>query len=288
MYTRKMMTVSALFFAVALVSCDPQKLVNDYFARQGLNPLAVVRNDIKPGALIIKKGSRQLFVDSIYDYAPVQKPTAKTENLDHTKDFDAVLKKYETDRQVGGSVAANFLKTVLPINISADLGLTNKVTIDLINAQGHRLMPVEIQTYLSEKGKGLQDYLSTQEKGSVAYVAYETYTADTLSITAESGTDVSAKVELSTEFKPLSSGNASFKYKRTSKETLLIKGDKPYVFAVRTGKLVIKNDVYVLEVTNFASGDVKAVGGDEQYSAPVQQDYAAIKLERIKPPKKKS
>jgi len=278
----KRIAIVVCALTLMLVGCDPQKLINDYFAKQGLNPLAVVRDDIKPGALIISNKGKNVFTDSIFDYSPVARPTTSDQSLSETKDFNAVLKKYESDRNVSGSVAADFLKSVLPVDISADLGLTNSVTIDLINAKGHRIKPVEIQNYLRNNGKGLQDFLSTQESGVTPFVAYETYEADTLSIKSQSGTDVSSKVDLSQEFKPLSSGSASFKYKRTSKEELIVKGDKPYVFAVRAAKLVLKNGVYVPQVTNFASGDVKAVGGEEKYSAPIQSGFGLLSLEPAK------
>ena len=268
--------------ALLLFGCDPQKVINDYFAKQGLNPLAIVRDDIQPGALIISKGHKNILTDSIFDYSQAAKPSASDENLSGSKDFNAVLKKYESDRNVSGSVAADFLKSALPITITADLGLTSNVTIDLINAKGHHLKPVEIQTYLRNNGKGLQDFMAAQESGSTAYVAYETYEADTLSITSQTGTDVSSKVQLSQEFKPLSTGSASFKYKRTSKETLIIKGDKPYVFAIRSAKLVLKNGVYVPEVTNFATGDVKAAGGEEKYSASIEPGFGLVSLEPSK------
>src|ERR1700730_17528418 len=129
MKTRRL-AVAVCTLVSLLVGCDPQKMINDYFAKQGLNPLAVVRNDIKPGALIIHKGNKNIFADTVFDYTQATKPTSSEEKLSGTKDFDAVLKKYESDRNVSGSVATDFLKTVLPVNISADLGLTGNVTID--------------------------------------------------------------------------------------------------------------------------------------------------------------
>jgi len=272
-----------LAISTLMVGCDPQKLVNDYFKSLGLNPLAIVRDDIKPGALFVKNGSTTIYADTIFGYAAnAAQPAASTDDLSKSTDFQAVLKAHEADRKVDASAAVNFLKTVLPLDITADLGLTNNVTINAINATGHRLSAKSVQDFLRNNSKGLQEFLSSQENGSEAYVAYEIYTADTLNIVAQSGTDVSTKAEIASEFKPLSSGNASFKYARTSKDTLVIKGDHPYVFAVRTGKLVYKNGVYVMQITNFSSGNVKAVGGDEKYAAPVNDGYAPLKVETKK------
>ncbi len=283
MRVKSLVGISILVMASVLVGCDPQKLANDYFKSLGLNPLAVVRDDIKPGALIVKKGSTAVYADSIFSYATAApQPTFSTEDLSTSTDFQAVLKAHEADRKVDASAALDFLKTVLPLNIGVDLGLTNNVTINAINATGHRLAAKVVRDFLRNNSSGLHDFLSQQENGSEAYVAYETYAADTLNIVAQSGTDVSTKVELPSEFKPLSSGNASFKYARTSKDTLVIKGDHPYVFAVRTAKIVYRNGAYVMQVTNFSSGNIKAVGGDEKYATAVNKDYAPLKLDTVR------
>jgi hypothetical protein len=87
---------------------------------------------------------------------------------------------------------------------------------------------------------------------------------------------------VSSEFRALSSEDPSFSYKRESKETILIKANKPYVFAVRTAKLLIRNGVYSLESTNLAPREMKTVGGNEQFSSSVLDGYSPINPERIK------
>jgi hypothetical protein len=88
---------------------------------------------------------------------------------------------------------------------------------------------------------------------------------------------------VSTEFKALSSEDPTFSYKRESKETILIKASKPYVFAFRTAKLLIRNGVYALEFTNFVPREMKTAGGNEQFStSPVLDGYSPIKLEPVK------
>lgn len=284
MYLRKRLGSIAPILSISiLLGCDPQKVVEDYFGGQGLNPLAVVRNDVSPGALILKQEHNTVFAESIWDYSTGQKPTVTSRELT-SAELDAVIKKYEQDREVSGSSAANFLRSVLPTKITTDLGLTGKVKLDVPGVKTSRLKPIDIQNYLTKGSSGLRNFIATQQGVSEPYVVYETYYADTLSISAETGTDVSTKVEVSSEFRPLSSGDHSFSYRRTSKETILIKGDKPYVFAVRAGKLVIRNGVYALEFTNFVTGQGKATGGDEQYSAPILGDYSPIRLERAKSP----
>lgn len=280
---KRLASIASILSISILLGCDPQKVVEDYFGGQGLNPLAVIRNDVMPGALILKQEHNTVFAESIWDYSTGQKPTITSRELT-SAELGAVMKKYEQDREVSGSDAANFLKSVLPTKTTTDLGLTDKVKIDLPSVKTSRLKPIDIQNYLIKGSNGLRNFIATQQGSGEPYVVYETYYADTLSISAETGTDVSRKVEVSSEFKPLSSEDRSFSYKRTSKEMILIKGDKPYVFAVRAGKLLIRNGVYALELTNFVTGQVRATGGDEQYSAPVLGDYSPIRLEPAKSP----
>ncbi|PWT83212.1 MAG: hypothetical protein C5B58_06885 [Acidobacteria bacterium] len=279
---RGLSKLSIYVAAVTLViACDPTKLVNDYFKGLGLNPLAVVRDDIKPGALIVKTGSTAVYADRIFDFVPgATAPAVTSDNLDKNSDFQAVLRAHTDDRKVNGSVALDFLKAVLPVSITADLGLTDKLTVDAINATGHRLSVPQVLTFLRNNSAPLHDFISQQGSNAEAYVAYETYEADTLNIVSEGGTDVSTKLATTQEFKPLSSGKASFSYARTQKDTLVIKGEHPYVFAVRTGKLVYNNDAYTLQVTNFASGNVKAVGGNEKYAIAVNDGFAPLTIKR--------
>jgi len=280
---------SAFLFAICSVlatviaGCDPQQLVNDYFKSLGLNPLLVVRDDVKPGELIVQSGNNAVLADSIFSYAPAAPgPKASSENLDNETEFQAVLKAHETDRTVDANAAVTFLKTVLPVDISADLGLTSSVTINAINATGHRLPVPDVLRWLHNNSAPIHDLMQTQAAGATAYVAYEVYMADTINIVAQNGADVSTKVALDGATKALSSANAGFTYKRTAKDTLTIKGDHPYVFAIRTGKLVYKNGAYSMEVTNFASGAVKAVGGDEKYAAPVNPGFGLLALKKRK------
>jgi hypothetical protein len=48
---RDIFIASILLTLIFLSGCDPHKAIEDYFGGQGLNPLAVVRSDIVPGAL---------------------------------------------------------------------------------------------------------------------------------------------------------------------------------------------------------------------------------------------
>src|SRR5215469_17364632 len=135
--------------------------------------------------------------------------------------------------------------------------------------------------YLRKNSSGLWNFIATQPNASEPYVVYEAYSADTLAISTEPGTDVSTKVAISSEFRALSSVDPTFSYKRESRETLLIKANNAYVFAVRTARLLIRNGVYALEFTNFAPREMKTAGGNEQFSTSVLDGYLTIKLGRV-------
>jgi hypothetical protein len=242
--------------------------MKDYFGAQGLNPLAVLRSDVGVDALILKQRDKTIFAESIFDYSTGQKPAVTTKDL-ASIELNGVLEKYEQDRQVTGSKAADFLKSILATKITTDLGLTdNAVKIDLRDVKTSGLKPTDIQNYLSRNSSGLRNFIAAQP-ASEPYVVYEAYSADMLSISTEPGTDVSSKIAVSSEFRALSSVEPSFSYKRESREAILIKANKPYVFAVRTARLLTRNGVYALEFSNFAPREMKTAGGNEQFSASV-------------------
>ena len=233
--------------------------------------------------LILKHGNKTVLADSIFDFSTGQRLAVTTKEMTSTE-LGGVLKKYEQDRQVNGSNVADLLKSILPAKITTDLGLTNNVVkIDLRKVKTSSLKPEDIQNYLSKNTSGLRNFIAAQSSASEPYVVYEAYFADTLSISSEPGMDVSSKIAVSSEFKALSSGDPSFSYKRESEETILIKANKPYVFAVRTARLLIRNGVYTLEFTNFVPREMKTAGGNEQFSTSVLDGYSPMNLEPVKP-----
>ena len=273
---------SVLLTSIFLLGCEPYNVMKDYFGAQGLNPLAVLRSDVGVDALILKQRDKTIFAESIFDYSTGQKPAVTTKDL-ASIELNGVLEKYEQDRHVIGSKAADFLKSTLATKITTDLGLTdNVVKIDLRNVKTSGLKPTDIQNYLRKNSSGLWNFIKAQPNASESYVVYEAYSADTLSISTEPGTDVSTKVAVSSEFKAISPVDPSFSYKRESRETMLIKANKPYVFAVRTARLLIRNGVYALEFTNFAPREMKTAGGNEQFSTSVLDGFSPIKLEPVK------
>jgi hypothetical protein len=78
---RDALIASILLTDIFLLSCEPHEVTKDYFGGQGLNPLAVVRNDVEPGALILKQSDKTIFTESIFDYSTGRRPAATTKEL---------------------------------------------------------------------------------------------------------------------------------------------------------------------------------------------------------------
>ena len=72
---------SVLLTSIFLLGCEPYKLMKDYFGAQGLNPLAALRSDVEPGALILKQRDKTIFAESIFAYSTGQKPAVTTKDL---------------------------------------------------------------------------------------------------------------------------------------------------------------------------------------------------------------
>ena len=56
--TRDAFIAPVLLASIFLSGCEPLKVMKDYFGAQGLNPLAVLRSDVGPGALILKQSDK--------------------------------------------------------------------------------------------------------------------------------------------------------------------------------------------------------------------------------------
>jgi len=75
--------ISVMIVLAIATACDPSKGLNQAFAKLGLTRLATVRNDVVPGALIVKGKNDAIFADNITDYVPKAKLAFEFE--DNTK-----------------------------------------------------------------------------------------------------------------------------------------------------------------------------------------------------------
>jgi hypothetical protein len=82
--------------------------------------------------------------------------------------------------------------------------------------------------------------------------------------------------------KIISSASGKFSLSRKSSSELELSGDKFYIFAVRTGQLQAVGGGLTFTPMNFVPPKdlgIKAAGGDDSFSAPVNQDFAPLTLE---------
>jgi hypothetical protein len=103
---------------------------------------------------------------------------------------------------------------------------------------------------------------------------YQTYTTNNLNLTADGGKDISVGATVG-EVKPIFSGaEPKFTYKKTSKSAIVISGDTYYVFALRTGELVLNKQTKTLDFveTNFAPAGVLAAGTSDRFSSALVGD----------------
>jgi hypothetical protein len=294
MQRRTMLGIAIILFGLAFaVSCDPEKVVNDYFSKAGLNRLATPRTDIEPGGLVLAGKKGALYTDNMLDYLPTEQQNEyQTLISNEESQYQAVLKKYTQDRGIDAHAALGFVQTFLPLNLDQSLKLTGNVKIDLITAQVARMKIPTVRQFLNSQDslefrRAVQEF--TPDDKTQAYIIYEVWRTNKLRITTDSGTNIGVDVKVG-ETKPLelSSGEGKFTYTRTSNTELVIDGDRFYDFAVRTAKLQKGGtpDTYVIVPMNFVPPKdigIKGTAADESItdSAALNKDFQPLTLQRM-------
>lgn len=283
-------TLARLLVTTALlgtIGCDPNQIVNDFFAKQGLNRLAVLRDDIQPGGLILVGKQGALYADNMLDYVnssdEVYIPISVRNG---TSEFDAVIRSYQGDRNVKPAATLDFLKQVLPLSLSGSLKLSANVKLDQIEARVKRMKIPDIRKFLvSEAANGFKSELDTDlNQKQDPYLIYETWSTNKIKLVADGGNDISSSIKVGEVGKLISGASGEFTYTKIDKSTLEINGSKYYVFAVRTGKLQ-KNgngfDFFQAQFVPPSGFGVKAAGTDIQYSAPVRDEGVVLLKPRV-------
>lgn len=271
---------------VGLLSCDPNQIVNDFFAKQGLNRLAVLRDDIQPGGLVLADKNGAVYADNILDYVNSSDEVSIPITVrDGTSEFDAVIRSYAADRTVDPSATLNFVKQILPIDFSGEFKLTSNVSIDQINAKVRRMKIPDVRRFLaSDAANGLKAEIDIDLRQKLTpYIIYEIWSTNKIKLVADGGKDISTSVTVGQIGKLVSGAKGSFTYKKTDKSTLEISGDKYYVFAIRTGKLEKNGNAIDFLQTKFVppSGfGVKAAGTDTEYSSNVSDNGVTLLKDR--------
>ena len=225
-----------------------------------------------------------MYADNMFDYAtkPPSEEYAFTAG-DGTTVYQAVLRSFTQDRRVDPSVAVKFLADMVPAELGSEFKFNDKVTIDLTQATVRRMKIPVVQSYLnSNASAGFREAVSqfVQDGKTSAYLVYETWRAKKLKIQTESGKDISNTLEVGA-VRVVASATGKFSYKRTSKSEIELIGDKFYVFAIRTGMLEKNEGNFTFKPMNFAISKgwgIKAAGTDTEYSAPINENFSAVRL----------
>lgn len=290
-FREKLAVITLLLFLLLSTSCNPDQVINEYFAKAGLNRLAAARTDIQPGGLILVNEKGALYVDNMLDYLPdAPKNEYSTITTNEMSQYLAVLRKYTQDRSMDVKTAFGFVQSFLPLDLESSLNIKGKVNVDLINAQVSRMKVPTVRAFLNSPDsvsfrQAIQEF--TSDKKTQAYLVYEVWKTNKLKITTNSGSDISAGIKVKGDPMPLklSSGEGKFTYKRTTDTELLISGDTNYVFAIRTGKLEpgARAGDYILAPMKFVPPKEAGIKGgaaddDVSYSAPLMESYKPVTL----------
>jgi len=269
---------SLILLCATLTACDPNKMVNKFFTDLGLNRLAILRTDIKPGAVILANAKSTMYAGNISKYV---QGVASKDSSDSASSFDAVIPKYTANQGIDASASLKFLDSVLPLSLSGSLKLNGTVSLDQISATVQRLEPDDIQAILndSQKSGALQAKLQDKwDANSDIYIAYETYAAKKFSLKTTSDTNIAPDIEVG-QTKLVSSGSAKFTITHSSTYELTVDSETPYVFAIRAAKVEPRGGSWRLSIMapppNFGVG-VKAAA--DQYSAFIDRDSGPIAL----------
>lgn len=200
--------------------------VDKYFKTKGVNRLAVVRDDVRPGRLLIKKGDSISLVDDILDIVPDASLSMRRAAV--------VFPKADYNRELAPNVALGILDSIVPFNLSGHLKLVNAVHVDQITASSLRVSSVEINKILADPKSGpvLLDWLRAQSQNAWVGVVLEAFSASQLDISSSANKEITTDLGIG-ETKPIKEGKLSVTVKRTTSEKLTLSGDTSYVFAVK-------------------------------------------------------
>lgn len=268
-----------ILLALPLVSCDPEEDIHRYFADLGLNRLALVRTDLQPGSLILVGKNGPVYAGHLGRYASAPDAFA----FDSITEYEAVIGAYTGNRSLSASAALSFIKGLFQFEPGANLSFSGRVHVDLIESQAQRMEVDQIKNFLNgEAGHAfVQEVLEAFADGERAFLAYEVHRTQRLKITSIEGADLAPHLKAGAVGKLPLKGEASLSYKKVSDRELILEGQHPYAFAVRTGELIRGRapGSVRFKVTNFLKpGYVKSAGTDDQYTTPVLEDFAPLRL----------
>jgi hypothetical protein len=276
----------ACLLFLTLTTCNLENELDRYFAERGLNRLAILRDDIAPGALILSGQQGAIYAGQMLDYRKRDSvlsdlPTPTTEpSVDL---YHAAFEQYKGEKTLSAEAALSFLYGLFQFDPGVKLDLKGKVEIEILDSTFEKMKVPEIQRFLGshEAQPFINVVLDAWADHDTAFLAYEVHCSTHLKIKSASADDVAPSLAVGTVGQLPLKGKASLGYKKLSSRELLLEGNRPYVFAVRTAELLpgrVEGSLR-LKVTEFlAPGAVKGAGTDERYSAPIREGFGAVQL----------
>jgi hypothetical protein len=283
------------FFVVACLSfglagCDPDKDLDAYFRRQGLSRVKQLRDDLQPGGLVISvAGSSHVpyYAGNMFFFGRSNSPSSgyPIRVSDGLQKYNAVLPSAASQRSMSASIAVGFLAGYLPAEISSTLNLTGSLTVDLTNVRVFSLDIPTIDRFLSSSQSQafstfVRDKLATP--GTSAYLIYETYQSTQIRMSTQNAKKASVNAGIKPVVKGSPGGQAKFQIASDDQNHVYVSGDRPYVFAIRTARLLPgAGQTLMLDAsTTFAPDSL----GGEKYSAPIKGDFEAVEFDSSFPP----
>ena len=263
-----------------LLACNPDDVIQEYFAKAGLNQLLTPRADIIPGAVFLTYDGKPSYADNIMDYA-IQTSEMPVSMSDATPEVNAVLGSLT--QSVDSSLAIDFLGRFLPI-ASGSVTLTNDISVSIspIMARFKRMRIPTITAHLASEDseefrRAMDDFHRTYDNLRVT-IAYEVYRTKRMRIASTEGSNVAVGMTIG-----VTENESGYKYTKESERVLEFEGDISYAFAVRAA-LMIPDDAsqtqprqYVLAQLSYVPRDDRLASlyenrADVQYSASVVGD----------------
>lgn len=264
--------------SLLLSGCDPNKRANKFFTDLGLNRLAILRTDIKPGGVILADNKQTMYAGNVTKYVSA---LSSKDSADSASSFMAVIPSYIGKDGLDGNASLKFLDSVLPVSISNSLRLNGSVTLNQIQATVQRMEPDDIQAVLNDSQQNARLSAKLQEKwdqNADLYLIYETYSAKKFSLKTVSDSNISPEIDIN-QTKTISSGTAKLTITHSSNSELTIDTDTSYIFAVRAAKIEPRGGSWRLRVLQtppaFGLG-TKAEG--DKYSSLIDPESGTISL----------
>jgi hypothetical protein len=280
MMQRRLLVPLLLCSVVLLTSCDPSTALNKAFAKLGLTRLALIRDDIQPGAVMVRSKSAAVFADNITDYVPSS--SLKIQFEDKSKDVSAYIPTIEGSSNIKPKLALDLLASLVPLNSSADFEFASSVSIKQMDCKVKRVPVTQITEFLIDPDNsgltlGLKPYFDAKND---VFIAYEVWRSSSINFDSETKTDVTTSLKVG-DVKPISKAEVALTVDRTAKEKLTVSGDQPYAFAVKLLKLERDPESGNLSVklTDFKPPDV--LKGPDDQNVFVDEGMEGITVKRV-------